>query len=142
MSTPDNVARDLIGFGIAASAEVHAVVVAHTAILHRGVVARSSGRPGPNVVTGDHRRGINRRVFKHLLSSEGSVGSNDPQSRRLELGFTGQDSLGRNYDQPPFPAFGPALDAVAPSFEAAIALIPGKAARGLKPLPSRPGDIA
>lgn len=137
MSTPGEVAKDLIGFGIAATAATHQAVVVHTAILQRSVVDHASGRPGPNAPTGDYRRSISRRVVKGAVSSTGFVGTDKPQGRRLELGFSGQDALGRNYDQPPYPHFGPALDEVTPAFEAAIAAIPGAAAQGLKPLPTR-----
>ncbi len=142
MSTANEVARDLIGFGVAASAGAQAVVVKFTAVLQRRVVANASGRPGPNAPTGDYRRSINRRVIKGTLVSEGYVGTDKPQGRRLELGFSGTDSLGRSYDQPPYPHFGPALDETAPEFKAAVAAVPGAAAKGLKPLPPRSGDIS
>jgi hypothetical protein len=50
-----------------------------------------------------------------------SVGTVRPQGRRLEFGFTGTDSLGRSYDQPAYPHFGPAHDQTAPEFVEAIA---------------------
>lgn len=33
-----------------------------------------------------------------------------PYARRIELGFTGTDSLGRNYNQPPYPYFYKGID--------------------------------
>ena len=83
-----------------------------------GIVrGRSSGRPGPRVVTGDHRRQISGDVEATGPGIvEGQIGSNDAQGRRLEYGFTGYDALGRFYDQPPFPAFGPS----APEVTAAV----------------------
>lgn len=39
----------------------------------------------------------------------GIIGSNLPYSRRLELGFTGIDKLGRRYDQKPRPYLRPSL---------------------------------
>jgi hypothetical protein len=38
-----------------------------------------------------------------------TIGTDLPYGRRLEFGFTGTDSLGRNYAQPPFPHVQPAL---------------------------------
>jgi hypothetical protein len=35
---------------------------------------------------------------------------------RLEFGFVGVDSIGRHYNQPPFPHFRPAEDEVAPIY--------------------------
>jgi hypothetical protein len=142
VSTADEVAHDLIGFGLRAVGATHAAVVTHTAILHRTVVANASGRPGPEAPTGDYRRSISRQVVKGGSTSEGFVGTNAPQARRLELGFTGTDSLGRSYDQPPFPHFGPAADEVRPGFEATIAAIPAAAAQGLKPLPTRRPEVS
>jgi hypothetical protein len=37
------------------------------------------------------------------------VGPTTEYGRRVELGFVGRDSLGRNYNQQPYPYFGPAV---------------------------------
>lgn len=66
--------------------------------------AAASGRPGPRAITGNFRRSITARpatVNDDTITS--AVGSNAEQGPRLELGFTGPDSLGRIYDQPPYP---------------------------------------
>jgi hypothetical protein len=86
------------------------VVRHHTQLLSTRVKARASGRPGPRVITGDYRRSIAHNTRKYGPHVVGQVGTNNPQGRRLEYGFTGVDSLGRFYDQPPLPHFGPALD--------------------------------
>jgi hypothetical protein len=86
------------------------VVRHHTQLLNTRVKARASGRPGPRVITGDYRRSLVWNVRQFGPSVVGQVGTNNPQGRRLEYGFTGVDALGRYYDQPPFPHFGPALD--------------------------------
>lgn len=39
-----------------------------------------------------------------------------PYAARLEFGFVGVDSLGRHYNQPPYPSWRPALDVVVPHF--------------------------
>ena len=121
MSTPQRVAADIADLGVEAAAKAHTITVKWTAALQRQVQLNASGRPGPNAPTGNYRRSINRRTVKLLRSSYGEVGTNSPQARRLEHGFSGTDSLGRSYDQPAYPHFGPAIDFVGPGYEAAMA---------------------
>lgn len=122
-------ARDVAGYGaelamasLAMDATVGRLARFYGALMLTRTKANASGRPGPRVVTGDYRRTIGLEV-----SSAGpglaaaTVGTNADQGRRLELGFTGFDALGRYYDQPPFPHFGPALDATAAEAEEAAA---------------------
>ena len=93
-------------------------------LLQTRVRARASGRPGPRRRTGDYRRGITtqtRRVIAGVW--ETTVGTNSPQGRRLELGFIGADSLGRHYNQPPFPHFGPAVDQTEPEYAEALGAV-------------------
>lgn len=72
--------------------------------------AGASGRPGPNVITGDFRRSItNQKATTEGSEIAGYVGSNAAQARRLELGFVGTDALGRNYNQPPYPWLTPTI---------------------------------
>jgi hypothetical protein len=123
VSTPTQVAADLAALALATQRKVHTATIAFTAELQAAVQRNASGRPGPNVITGHYRRSINRRTEKRVDGSVGQVGTDAPQARRLEFGFRGTDSRGRSYDQPAFPHFGPALDEVAPKFEAAIAEI-------------------
>lgn len=123
MSTAGQVAADLRALAAAVAGAIHETTKLFTADLQAQVQRNVSGRPGPNAPTGDYRRSINRRTEKRATGSVGQVGTDKPQGRRLELGFTGTDSLGRTYNQPPFPHFGPALDTVAPRFEAAIAAL-------------------
>lgn len=72
--------------------------------------------PGPNVATGDYRRSW------ALKSSPGEafVFTNAPQAARLEFGFTGPDSLGRVYNQPPYPHVRPAIEQMRPRLDAAM----------------------
>lgn len=121
MSTPQRVAADIKNLSATAAANAHKITVKWTAALQRQVQLNASGRPGPNAPTGNYRRSIHRRTVKLTRSSYGEVGTNMPQGRRLEHGFTGQDSLGRSFDQPAYPHFGPALDFVADGFEHALA---------------------
>lgn len=96
--------------------------VQHFGVILQGrVKARAAGRPGPRMQTGDYNRSIGLRVgIEEGGVIAASVGTNRPQGRRLEFGFHGVDSLGRRYDQPPFPHFGPALDETAPEFVKAM----------------------
>ena len=92
----------------------------HGAQLEAEVKRNASGRPGPNVVTGNYRRSINRRTTRQGTTITTRVSSAQDHARRLEMGFTGTDSLGRSYDQKALPHFGPALDSVAPRLQAAL----------------------
>lgn len=91
-----------------------ATLIHHGQLLQTRVMAKASGRPGPNIVTGDYRRSIGlEEIFAPGITAV-SVGTNAPQGARLEFGFHGTDSLGRHYDQPPYPHFGPAVDEIVP----------------------------
>ncbi len=122
------VAAEIAKLGPTARQAVHRATVLWTAQLQRKVQQNASGRPGPNAPTGNYRRSINRQTTARAATSEGLVGTNAPQGRRLELGFSGTDSRGRNYDQPAFAHFGPALDEIGPEYEKAIgdAGVPGR----------------
>lgn len=96
--------------------EVSALVRYYGHLMNTRIKAHASGRPGPNAPTGDYRRS-----WVHVVTKEGDTtistnGTNKPQGRRLEFGFTGTDSLGRTYDQPPYPHVGPAFDEIGPEF--------------------------
>ena len=62
-------------------------------------------------LTSDYVRSIHTEI---AVSSpdycEGVIGTNKPQSMRLEFGFNDTDSLGREYHQPPKPHWRPAFD--------------------------------
>lgn len=88
--------------------------------LRRRIQARASGRPGPRVVTGNYRRSWSAESYSVPDGAAVSVGTNAPQGRRLEYGFNGVDSLGRKYNQPPYPHVGPAADGFEPVFERMI----------------------
>lgn len=85
-------------------------------LLRTRVMAKASGRPGPNTVTGDYRRSWQLKVSGGERSTTAEVGTNAVQARRLENGFYGADSLGRHYSQPPYPHARPAFDEIAPKF--------------------------
>lgn len=69
----------------------------------------SSGRPGPNVVTGDFRASHDYVILATGEMADAALFTNQDQALRLEFGFRGTDSLGRSYDQPPYPTYQPAL---------------------------------
>lgn len=69
----------------------------------------ASGRPGPNVITGQYRASWRSETRGIPYGAECTIGTDAPQGRRLEFGFVGPDSLGRIYNQPPFPHVQPAL---------------------------------
>lgn len=71
----------------------------------------ASGRPGPNIITGDYFDSWRTEPFGVPDGGGAIVGTDEPQGRRLELGFMNMyDSLGRFYRQPPFPHVEPAVN--------------------------------
>jgi hypothetical protein len=96
-------------------------------LLHDTLVAHASGRPGPNIRTGAYVASF----YVQRMAKGFRVGNNSPQARRLEYGFIGQDSLGRNYSQPPFPHFRPAIIEFRPQYRRMVAGVPKKVWRGL-----------
>lgn len=116
----EDVSRILSTKAKTANANLSNKVRHYGALLKTRVMAAASGRPGPRAVTGDYRRS-----WQHEYRGGGSVftsmvGTSAPQGRRLEFGFYGVDSLGRHYNQPPFPHARPAFDKTAPEFEKAV----------------------
>lgn len=126
----------MIGVGISGSATVtagfikasaetevatRAIVRKYGALLQTRIKAKASGRPGPNAPTGDYRRSWGTRYFGlpgGVIVAQ--VGTNEPQGRRLEMGFVGADSLGRVYNQAPLPHVGPAVQEIEPEFVKAM----------------------
>ncbi|MEU6475332.1 HK97 gp10 family phage protein [Streptomyces sp. NPDC047017] len=99
---------------------VAGVVQHYAMLLETAIKANASGRPGPNAPTGDYRRSWTHEFSTSGMTVEAVVGTNKPQGRRLEYGFVGADSLGRIYNQPPFPHVGPAVEQIRPAFLAAV----------------------
>ena len=73
------------------------------------IMANASGRPGPNAPTGDYLLSWTLRKGRGKITKSVRVGTNAPQARRLEYGFYGVDSIGRNYSQPPYAHVEPAV---------------------------------
>lgn len=116
---------------LAAGEACRAVTKHHATLLQARIKAHASGRPGPRMQSGDYNRSweIRGRGQKGIAKFE--VGTDKPQGRRLEYGFVGTDSLGRRYNQPPYPHVAPAVDETYPGFVADLlavnkALLTGK----------------
>jgi hypothetical protein len=126
-SNANEVAADLAAAGMAAGAKAFGVTRIYGQLLLANVKRRASlprtGPPGPRIQTGNYVRSMGLRLGAPGGHPTAVAGTNAPQGRRLELGFQDTDSLGRTYDQPPYPHWGPALDEIAPLFAAAIAKI-------------------
>jgi hypothetical protein len=88
--------------------------------LETQIKANASGRPGPRAITGNYRRSWNTQMTKVGGGAAAIVGTAAPQGRRLEMGFVGVDSLGRHYNQPPFPHVRPAMQQIEPGFVQAM----------------------
>ncbi|WP_435970231.1 HK97 gp10 family phage protein [Streptomyces sp. Qhu_M48] len=119
-SNATQIAAQLNGRAAAALPAVSAVVQHYAMLLETRIKAHASGRPGPNAPTGDYRRSWTHEFTATGLTAEAVVGTNKPQARRLEYGYVGPDSLGRIFQQPPYPHMGPAVEEIRPSFLAAV----------------------
>ncbi|WP_406262780.1 HK97 gp10 family phage protein [Streptomyces chartreusis] len=96
-------------------------VMRHSAqTLVKRVQHNASGRPGPRVITGKYRASWMSDVHRSGPAVVGDVGTAAQQARRLEFGFVGVDSLGRHYNQPPFPHLGPAVGQAGPALVRAL----------------------
>lgn len=126
-SNANKVAADLLAHGMRAGARSVSVTRHFGMLLQAAVKRRASlprgGPPGPRIITGNYNRSIGLQLGMAAGGAVARVGSNAPQARRLEEGFNDTDSLGRTYEQPPYPHYGPALDEIGPLFVAAIAAI-------------------
>ncbi|SED62586.1 Bacteriophage HK97-gp10, putative tail-component [Streptomyces sp. 2112.2] len=119
-SNAPQIAARLNARAAAALPAVASVVQHYAMLLETAIKANASGRPGPNAPTGDYRRSWTHEFSTSGLNVEAIVGTNKPQSRRLEYGYVGADSIGRIYNQPPFPHVGPAVEQIRPAFLAAV----------------------
>lgn len=87
--------------------------------------------PGPNVATGDYHRSIGSERGRDAQGPFSIVSSNAPQAFRLEYGYVGTDSMGRNYTQPPYPHWRPAAKQADEFLEAEMVRALGKVLRRL-----------
>ncbi|MBY8884783.1 HK97 gp10 family phage protein [Streptomyces sp. PTM05] len=118
---PIALAAAIAGLGPAVRART-ATITRHYAMLMRVRIQRNaSGRPGPNVITGQYRASWDVRMAPGGGQVVAEVFSDAPQARRLEYGFVGVDAIGRHYRQPPFPHVEPAFRRTEPEFLRALA---------------------
>jgi hypothetical protein len=101
--------------------ETNRTVQQQARLLRALIMENASGRPGPNVISGDYRGSWKREPFPVLDGGGADVGTNEPQGRRLEYGFMNMyDALGRFYRQPPFPHVEPAVSELSTQYEQAF----------------------
>ena len=74
---------------------------------YAGDVAKCASTP---VDTGQYRNSIKADPPTNPFDPISYVGSQLPQTRRLEFGFAQADKLGRKYNQPPRPHWRPTFD--------------------------------
>lgn len=117
------VSADLAGRGLRSGARAVAVVRMHGMLLETRIKANASGRPGPNVITGDYRGSWNTQVRITPFGAVSTSGTNSPQGPRLEYGWVGTDRAGRTSFQAPLAHVGPAVQATDGPFQAAVAAI-------------------
>ena len=91
-------------------------------LLAERIQTAASGRPGPNIVSGNLYGSI---AIDHTLGDVDGWGvatvyTNVIYARRLELGFYGTDSLGRSYNQPPYPFFSRAVEGSVDEFRSVM----------------------
>ncbi|MGS2592123.1 HK97 gp10 family phage protein [Streptomyces hebeiensis] len=96
--------------------------VQHAGELGRALIrANASGRPGPNIITGQYWASWQTQTRAIPHGAQCTIGTDRPQGRRLEFGFFDMtDSLGRHYYQPPFPHVGPAVPAIQSALRAGM----------------------
>ncbi len=107
-------------YGLRLQTGVRANMSGRSGVIYPGDEYGPGGEIGPRAQTGDLRRSValSHTVTPNLIAS--TAASDAPQAARLEHGFVGVDSLGRVYDQPPYPAWRPALAVLAEPYRDAI----------------------
>lgn len=122
-SNVDLTAKQFVKFQVIAAQGMDGILNEYSHRYRDEVVKNASGRPGPEIVTGEYVNSITVRKEKN---DDYVVSTDAPQADRLEHGFVGVDSLGRTYNQPPFPHWQPALDVIEPQMlEAIKQAVPG-----------------
>ncbi|MGW3193174.1 HK97 gp10 family phage protein [Streptomyces sp. NPDC001118] len=113
-------AAALARLGPAARARTRTITRHHAMLLRVRIQRNASGRPGPNVITGQYRASWDVRMITSGGQVTAEVFTDAPQARRLEYGFVGVDALGRHYRQPPYPHVEPAFRQAEPAFVQAL----------------------
>jgi hypothetical protein len=90
-------------------------------LLRALIMERASGRPGPNVISGDYRGSWEPEPFAVPDGGGVEIGTRQPQGRRLEYGFYDMtDSLGRHFFQIPRPHVEPSVNELSDDYEDAF----------------------
>ena len=101
--------------------ELNRTVQQQARLLRALIMENASGRPGPNVITGDYRGSWKALPFPVPDGGGAEVGTDQPQGRRLEYGFYDRtDSLGRHFFQKPRPHVEPAVNELSPEYKRAF----------------------
>lgn len=97
--------------------EMNRTVQQQARLLRALIMERASGRPGPNVITGDYRSSWRVEPVAVPDGGGATVGTDRPQGRRLEYGFYDMtDSIGRHFFQVPRPHVEPAVNELSPQY--------------------------
>lgn len=116
----DIAAARLTKSGMLLELAVDGVTRTYTHLLVEEIKQNASGRPGPEIVTGQYHDSWTADFTYEDGTLVGDAFTNEPQANRLEHGFHGVDSIGRAYDQPPYPHVLPAVLVITPRYEAAL----------------------
>lgn len=101
--------------------EVNRTVQQQARLARALIRERASGRPGPNIITGQYVASWRIEPFAVPDGGGATVGTDAPQGRRLEYGFYDMtDSLGRHFFQVPRPHVEPAVNELSPEYEQAF----------------------
>lgn len=117
---PIALAAALARLGPATRARTRTITRHHAMLLRVRIQRNASGRPGPNVISGQYRASWDVRMRTGAGQVIAEVFTDAPQARRLEYGFVGVDSLGRHVRQPPYPHVEPAWRQTQPGFLRAL----------------------
>lgn len=117
----DRLIAELTAAAVQVPLVMEAVVDASADALNAAAKSNATGRPGPDDLSGDYRESWSvEEVDGDPTEVARSVGSDHPAAHRLEWGFIGTDAAGRQVDAPPYAHLGPAIDAMAPLYQAGM----------------------
>jgi hypothetical protein len=101
--------------------EVNRTVQQQARLARAMIRYNASGRPGPNIITGQYFDSWRIEPFGVPDGGGATIGTDRPQGRRLEFGFFNmRDSLGRLFFQPPYPHVEPAVRELSAEYEDAF----------------------
>lgn len=89
-------------------------------IMQFNVRMHASGYPGPEIRTGHYRNSISLDFETAGDVASAEVYTEQPQGFRLEFGFYGVDSIGREQFSQPYPHWMPSFDMTVPVYREAL----------------------